>query len=712
MSAERLPARPDLDQLKRQAKELLKAWRRGAAPAARSVRLRDAQLAIARQYGFETWDALRAHVDLTGSSSAVDRRRRGLLYDDPVPDVIRLSGPLTRDRARQLAEQGVSGVRVEASIAPDAFVHLAEVPTLRRIDLSNRDDLVDRDLGFLEAMPWLTALSLARCGHIGDGAAAYLGGHQQLEQINLQWTDAGDGFVAALRGKAALARVVLGRQLTDAGAARLRDFPALAAPGAADSFLSVSSARTLTDEALAHIGTLSGVAALDLHMSVFGSPHYTARGVANLCRMTSLEELNVHGPLVTDAVLREIAAIPRLRSLHSQDIASGDDGFIALGERITLERLGARVCPRVTDRGFAAVARLPRLASLGLGGPRLTDAAVAPLVDARALVDLGPVLFGDDAFFYIARIPRLERLTNMYNRSTTDAATRHLRNHPTLVHYSAFGTQITDVSLRILSGLPTLESVELENCTGISDAGLADLLRLPRLRKVSAWSCVNVTGTWTDSAPPGVDVTSEQGAPGHAEGYRWETLMDYPDLPMPEDAVVPFGERRAAGLLPELACFGGHADFVDDGLRLTVGSGVDIRWIGLITREVFAIPLRIDIVVKPITELRLIFGRHNRLLVFDEQGFPENPAPWFLQLEAEQGQSQRSSSAGTTPLGEWARVTLEIDELERRLFVDGTLRHRWQDDYAGLRSRLGIGLRRSALTVRELKVESLDGSVL
>jgi hypothetical protein len=171
MSAERLPARPDLDQLKRQAKELLKAWRRGAAPADRSVRLRDAQLAIARQYGFETWDALRAHVDLTGSSSAVDRRRRGLLYDDPVPDVIRLSGPLTRDRARQLAEQGVSGVRVEASIAPDAFVHLAEVPTLRRIDLSNRDDLVDRDLGFLEAMPWLTALSLARCGHIGDGAA-------------------------------------------------------------------------------------------------------------------------------------------------------------------------------------------------------------------------------------------------------------------------------------------------------------------------------------------------------------------------------------------------------------------------------------------------------------------------------------------------------------------------------------------------------------
>ena len=53
-------------------------------------------------------------------------------------------------------------------------------------------------------------------------------------------------------------------------------------------------------------------------------------------------------------------------------------------------------------------------------------------------------------------------------------------------------------------------------------------------------------------------------------------------------------------------------------------------------------------------------------------------------------------------------MALEIDARERRLFVDGDLRHSWQDDFAGLRSRLGIGLRRSALTVRELKVESMN----
>lgn len=105
-------------------------------------------------------------------------------------------------------------------------------------------------------MPWLTAVSLARCGRITDAAAGYLRGHHALEQINLQWTATGDVSVGALANKPALHRVVLGARLTDAGAARLRDYPALASPGVADVFLSICSARTLTDDALAEIGTL------------------------------------------------------------------------------------------------------------------------------------------------------------------------------------------------------------------------------------------------------------------------------------------------------------------------------------------------------------------------------------------------------------------------------------------------------------------------
>lgn len=55
MTARSLPTRPDLNQLKRQAKELLRHQPQVG-------RLRDAQHAIAEEYGFASWDALRAHV--------------------------------------------------------------------------------------------------------------------------------------------------------------------------------------------------------------------------------------------------------------------------------------------------------------------------------------------------------------------------------------------------------------------------------------------------------------------------------------------------------------------------------------------------------------------------------------------------------------------------------------------------------------------------
>jgi ankyrin repeat protein len=55
MAAKQLPPRPNLDQLKRQAKELLQS---GKAPT-----LHDAQTMIAREYGFRSWNALREHVE-------------------------------------------------------------------------------------------------------------------------------------------------------------------------------------------------------------------------------------------------------------------------------------------------------------------------------------------------------------------------------------------------------------------------------------------------------------------------------------------------------------------------------------------------------------------------------------------------------------------------------------------------------------------------
>lgn len=81
MKATQLPQRPDVGQLKRQAKDLLHAVRRCDATAldrarslpafasqadattARAFALHDAQSIIAREHGFDSWNALRAHVE-------------------------------------------------------------------------------------------------------------------------------------------------------------------------------------------------------------------------------------------------------------------------------------------------------------------------------------------------------------------------------------------------------------------------------------------------------------------------------------------------------------------------------------------------------------------------------------------------------------------------------------------------------------------------
>jgi len=54
-----LPDRPNLEYLKKLAKEKLQEMQRADA----SAQLADAQLAVAREHGFASWRKLRAHLD-------------------------------------------------------------------------------------------------------------------------------------------------------------------------------------------------------------------------------------------------------------------------------------------------------------------------------------------------------------------------------------------------------------------------------------------------------------------------------------------------------------------------------------------------------------------------------------------------------------------------------------------------------------------------
>ena len=67
----RLPARPSLEHLRKQAKERLEALR----TADPSTRLAEAQHTLAREYGFESWPKLVRHVESLRSPGHLNGRR-------------------------------------------------------------------------------------------------------------------------------------------------------------------------------------------------------------------------------------------------------------------------------------------------------------------------------------------------------------------------------------------------------------------------------------------------------------------------------------------------------------------------------------------------------------------------------------------------------------------------------------------------------------
>src|SRR5262245_12685203 len=77
-----LPEHPNLDWLKNRAKEKLRQLR-AAQPTAK---LAQAQLAVAREYGFPSWRKLKQHVDTIAATAATSPTKTSLAAGAILPD--------------------------------------------------------------------------------------------------------------------------------------------------------------------------------------------------------------------------------------------------------------------------------------------------------------------------------------------------------------------------------------------------------------------------------------------------------------------------------------------------------------------------------------------------------------------------------------------------------------------------------------------------
>jgi len=123
-----------------------------------------------------------------------------------------------------------------------------------------------------------------------------------------------------------------------------------------------------------------------------------------------------------------------------------------------------------------------------------------------ALRELMPMDVPDAGYRHIGKCTELESLVLMYCRDTTDAATEHITGLSKLSYYFNSYTTITDRTPGLLSTMNSLERVTFDSCHNLTDAGVAKLATLPRLRRVDV-SGRGVSGELVSAFPASVRVT-------------------------------------------------------------------------------------------------------------------------------------------------------------------------------------------------------------
>jgi hypothetical protein len=219
-----------------------------------------------------------------------------------------------------------------------------------------------------------------------------------------------------------------------------------------------------------------------------------APALASLRGLNCVGNLSLDHPDLTDA---DLAALDGLTQLHSLVVQ----------------------CPRALGRGFAVLAKFPRLASLAVIGP-VTDDVCQPVAAATGLVEVRfvGVQVTDSGLAELRSLPLLESLglegakvtgtgfagpgwaklreIDLTQSTVQDVAA--LASLPALQMLKLSGTRVTDAGLHRLAGLK-LTDLDLSD-TRVTDTGVRSLGKVDALRTLDL-SGTAVSGAAFDSLP-------------------------------------------------------------------------------------------------------------------------------------------------------------------------------------------------------------------
>ena len=196
----------------------------------------------------------------------------------------------------------------------------------------------------------------------------------------------------------------------------------------------------------------------------------TGAGLRYLVELPRLEYLLLWGRF-SDAAIAHLKRLPSLRTVSLNIKQFSNLGMRYLSECPRLERIGVHWMEDVTDEGLVCLKDMRTLKKLDILHSQVTDAG---------LVHLSRI----DSLDYLMRPARI-----------TETGLHHLVGLAGLKFLwvsGSSGSTVCDKGLADLSGLQSLE--ELLICgNGITDAGMDDLVKLNRLRKLTLTASSRLT---------------------------------------------------------------------------------------------------------------------------------------------------------------------------------------------------------------------------
>ena len=519
-STPRLHGRLSLEQLRKQAKELVKQLRNGDPSAIERLRkykpnvsdpiLADAQFVLAREHGFESWPRLVHHFQAEQPPELVQQRR---IAEDLLA-VYNAADAEAAARLNDLFHSALNIQQIRDFIRDKLFNFPDTQQRLNNFTLSDAQDVLARLYGFKDWAEFVESCTKPA----GDPHSTGVVLSTKPPFYRIDWTS------NSIEPRQPMSK---------------RDWENLCGVIKDLGLTSINSANMIGDDDLEIISQLDQITSLNLN----GSKRLTDKGLQYLARMPQLRKLILDGQ-ITDRGLEALAHLRELRvfqmywqanitddgianlrfcgQLEDVDLLgcnTGDGAIAALAGKPKLSRF--KTGRNVTDEGLALLHEFPAFATSQAGEPEfgLLSFSAEP---TNLLID-GPFthiglnnlrgldgVTGLSFFWHTSRLrgddlQYLDGLSNLAflgcnDNLCDDDGMRHLATLPKLRMLMGQGAVATDEGFRSLSRSQTLEYFWGRECPNLKGPGFVALSRMPALKGLAV-SCKFVDDAALASLP-------------------------------------------------------------------------------------------------------------------------------------------------------------------------------------------------------------------